>query len=170
MLTLYRYNSQQEKSLLIPGSRGAFPRKGLQVCAPLTLWGAAVGVCWGREGELDLYGTDALVCPAECKSSCLPERQERTFVVQMKRFPMHGVQMKSRKSKIPLKCWCPLTVNCSTNCWTRFEHSVLSCAKSVLTKGVAAFHWESVEKLIQRPCLTYQGKLILLLQLTWWSI
>lgn len=62
---------------------------------------------------------------------------------------MHGVQMKSRKSKILLKCWCPLTVNCSTNCWTRFEHSVLSCAKSVLTKGVTAFHWESVEKLIQ---------------------
>lgn len=44
-----------------------------------------------------------------CKSSCLPERQERVFVVQTRRFPMHGLGMMSRRSKIPLKCWCLLS-------------------------------------------------------------
>lgn len=77
---------------------------------------------------------------------------------------MHGLEMKYRKGKIPLKCWCFLTVNCSTtNCWIRFKHSMLSCAKTVLTKGVTPFHWGSVEKLIQTMLDTYQGKLILLL-------
>lgn len=46
-----------------------------------------------------MYSTDALICPAGCKSSCLPERQERVFVVQTRRFPMHGLGMKSGKAK-----------------------------------------------------------------------
>lgn len=62
---------------------------------------------------------------------------------------MHGLEMKSRKSKILLKSWCFLSVKCSTNCWIRFKHSLLSCAKTVLPEGVTAFHWGSVEKLIQ---------------------
>lgn len=47
------------------------------------------------------------------------------------------------ESKIPLKCWCLLTVNRSINYWTGFKHSVLTCAKAVLTKGVTAFHWKN---------------------------
>lgn len=80
---------------------------------------------------------------------------------------MCGVETKLWKSKIAFDCWYRLAVSCSTTMNDSGSYT-FSSAKTVLSKGVTAFHWRPVGKF--RFSLTHQDALVLLLEFSWWYI
>lgn len=62
---------------------------------------------------------------------------------------MDRVGIKPEEIKITFNHWCLVAVNCSASCQAGFGCSVLSCATTLLSKGVTAFHWGLVGKLFR---------------------